>query len=520
MALSAALFMICTPSLPSPAEIESRKSDWRVGAVVYQVFVDRFAQGNTPGETPSDFRKALTKGQTFADWKSLPTPGTKDASLGCWTHELVFWGGTLGGVQSKLDYLQALQADVLYLTPIHAAFTNHRYDAQDYRQVDPKLGGGPALQRLERALDAKGMRLMLDGVFNHMGRTSPDFQAALKNPQHPKRDWFVWNSSAPEGYVGWAGAANLPEVNLDSRAVREDLWLGPESVVQSALRQGVDGWRIDVAFEFGHAYLSEITTSAKVAKPDAWVVGEISGYPSGWQGSVDGVFNWTGPAIVREATLGRASARQANAALSQLVAEAGINHLLRSWILVDNHDTPRLASTVPTWADRKLVLGAQFTLAGSPVIYYGTELGMEGAGDPANRAPMEWAKATEKKEDLSWVKTLSSLRRRLPALRVGNQLSARGDQLIAYVRATDRPDETVLVVINPSDKEISETLMIPDGRILSWNELSDVLSKLKTRCINGMASVTSPAKSIQIYTVDLSGFKQHNPYRRILPPGE
>ena len=226
------------------SDFTARDKDWRCGPVVYQVFVDRFARPKTLNAALFPAPKVLHE-----DWDRPVVGGTKGEHV--WSHELDFYGGDLAGIQGKLSYIKGVGADVLYTTPVFSSLTNHRYDAQDYRQIAPELGGQPAFESLLKATHKQGMKFMLDGVFNHMGASSPFFKKALSSPSSKERAWFEFGTQYPLGYKGWAGVPNLPALNLENKVVRDQLWLRPDSVVQQWLKAGIDGWRLDVAFELG-----------------------------------------------------------------------------------------------------------------------------------------------------------------------------------------------------------------------------------------------------------------------------
>ena len=347
------------------SKFEARAHDWREGAVVYQVFVDRFV----PPKSIEAKRRFIQPPRRLMHWSDAPKAGHNLASLGLWSHELDFGGGDLRGVSTKVDYIRSLGADVVYLTPIFAAYTNHGYDTQDYAKISPELGTPQDFRALLHQTHAQHMKLMLDGVFNHMGRTSPIFQSAKRSQASPYRSWFVFDPKSPGGYHGWSGVGNLPELRLENPRVRDYLWNGTDSIVRRYLKEGVDGWRLDVGYEIGPAYLGEITRAAHATEPGSDVVGEISGYPADWFPSVDGVFDFFCPEVVKQALAGQISGARAGRALQHVVDDAGIDHLLRSWLVLDNHDTPRLAHMLPDLDQRRLALAMQFTLPGCPVIY-------------------------------------------------------------------------------------------------------------------------------------------------------
>ena len=394
----------------------------------------------------------------------MPTTGRYLEDRKLWSQEIDFWGGDLASTASKLDHVQQLGADVLYLNPICLAYTNHKYDALDYLQVSPEYGTRDDVKRLAADLHARGMKLVLDGVFNHMGRNAPKFQQALADPASPYRDWFVFGPQFAGGARAWWRAENLPELNLEHPAVRDHLWAAPDSVVRSWLRDGVDGWRLDVAYDIGFNFLEALTNAAHDERPGSLVVGEIANYPKEWFPSVDAVMHFGLRQLILRLANGELGAPVFGRMVERLVTETGIENMLKSWIYLDNHDTPRLATSVPDASARRLAQLLQFTLPGSPNLYYGSELDMPGGDDPGMRAPMRWDLVNE--DTLRWTRQLTALRRQHRALRVGNFRPISSDRLFAFERFTDRVQDTVLVLINPSDVEVDETLMIANSKLM------------------------------------------------------
>ena len=279
---------------------ETREKDWRNGAVVYQVLVDRFA----PSAQLAAKRHLYPEPKTLHRWDEVPTRGKYLQAQRLWSHEIAFWGGDLASTAARLDHVQGLGADVLYLNPVCLATTNHKYDALDYLQVSPEYGTRGDLKALAQDLHARGMKLVLDGVFNHMGRNAPVFQQAyaayLAETAGSSggrdaaggsiyRDWFVFGDQYPGGARAWWRAENLPELNLENPRVREHIYAAKDSVVRSYLRDGVDGWRLDVAFDLGFVFLDQLTRAAHEEKAGSLVVGEIANYPKEWFPSVDAV---------------------------------------------------------------------------------------------------------------------------------------------------------------------------------------------------------------------------------------
>ena len=495
----------------SMSSIESRAKDWRNGAVIYQVFVDRFV----PPTDPKSKAKFFPAPRKFKAWDELPKGGKFDPKVGVWTHELDFWGGDLPGVESKIGYIRELGADVVYLNPIHEAFTNHKYDASDYMKIDPSFGTMKDMSDLIAKSHKSGMKVVLDGVFNHMGRHTPYLASALSSENSPYRKWFFIDKKYKAGYKGWLGGTNMPVNHLEDVGLRKYLWTGSDSVVQHFLKLGIDGWRLDVAYEIGPEFLGDLTKHAHKAKKGSLVVGEMLGYPAGWFPNVDGQYNLFAPELCNQALKGNISGGRVGLMLNDYVQDAGIEHVLKSWLIADNHDMVRLATALPEMEDRKLALALLFSLPGCPNIYYGTELGMTGGDDPANRAPMRWDLNTPENETLSWVKKLIGFRKTHPSLRYGDFHALQTDKLIAFTRTTGKLRENVIVVVNPTDKKVTETFAHRIGNLMSWQTIEDQITGEKMTQKVGMMTVQIPPKSIRIYTPVVTRTNGFSPFDRI-----
>jgi cyclomaltodextrinase len=449
---------------------EAREADWRNGPIVYQVLVDRFA----PSADLQAKRHLYPAPKVLRRWSEPPRRGTYLANERVWSHEIDFWGGDLASTMSRLGHVQALGADVLYLNPIHLAWTNHKYDALDYQAVSPEFGSRDDVRELAAAVHRRGMKLVLDGVFNHMGRNAPIFREAQADPASPYRAWFDFGPQYKYGYRGWWNVGNLPELNLEHPPVRRLIWEAPDSVVRSYLRDGVDGWRLDVAFDIGFNHLEALTRAAQAEKPGALVVGEIPNYPGQWFPSVDGVMHF-GLRKLMLATVNRQlPGPDFMRMVARMVADADYEHLLKSWVYLDNHDTPRLATAVPDAKARRLAQVLQFTLPGAVNLYYGTEVGMTGGDDPEMRGPMRWDLVEAGHPELDWTRRLVALRKTHRALRVGDfrTLEASGP-VIAYQRHTDRVGDAVLVLVNPTLRAADTTVLVSDSKLMDGDNLVD-----------------------------------------------
>ena len=472
--------------------------DWVADAVFYQIFPDRFASSD-----------GVKKPGPLEPWDAAPTFNG-------------FKGGDLLGIVERLDYLSDLGITALYLTPIFASASNHRYHTYDYYRVDPLLGGDEAFHELLDACHARGMRVVLDGVFNHSGRGFWPFHHVVENGAgSPYVNWFYVDRdalaagrtlrpypSAEEqhrladattseqhrqgdaslnvlGYRAWWDIPALPKLNTNNPQLREHL-LG---AAEHWLRFGIDGWRLDVAEEIDAGFWREFRQRVRAVNPDAYIVAEI------WRENPEWVSGDTFDALMNypltEALLSFAAARQLDMGLVATQHEyrenvrptdgpsfaARLEHLvsmyrpeaIRSQLnLLGSHDTPRFLTVASgDVASLRLALLAIMTLPGAPCIYYGDEIGMQGRQDPDNR------RAFPRDDRGAWDSSLLdccraaiALRRAQPVLRHGEYrtLAADGDA-VAYGRLM--PDTQAVVVLNAG--EYPARLTIPSDALPAAN---------------------------------------------------
>jgi glycosidase len=497
---------------PLAGVCEKREADWRNGAVVYQVFVDRFA----PAANLDAKRPLYPAPKKLRAWAEEAKKGNYLEAEKVWSHEIDFWGGDLASTIGKLDYVQGLGADVLYLNPIVLAYTNHKYDALDYLQVSPEYGTREDVKKLAAETRKRGMRLVLDGVFNHMGRNSPRFKDAEANPKSRYRHWFVFGSQYKGGARTWWNAQNLPELNLEHKAVSDYLWAAKDSVVRSYLRDGVDGWRLDVAFDIGFNPLEALTKAAHAERKGSLVVGEIPNYPREWFPSVDGVMHFGLRKMMIALANRELDAPAFQRMAARLIADADYEHLLKSWVYLDNHDTIRLATAVPDARARKLAQVLQFTLPGSVNLYYGTEVAMEGGDDPEMRSPMRWDRVEAGHPDLAWTRQLIAVRKAHRALRVGDfrTAEASGD-VIAFERYTDRAGDTVLVLLNPATTETRTQVLVANSKLMDGDNLIDQLGGGTYKLQGSMVETTLPPQTALILKPRLVTPDGYSNYKRV-----
>jgi len=488
-----------------------READWRIGPVVYQVLVDRFA----PAENLDAKRALYPAPKRLRTWDENPAKGAYNEEVQVWSHEIDFWGGDLESLRGRLAYLDDLGADVVYLNPIHLAYTNHKYDAQDYFQISPEYGTRDDLRRLAADIHGRGMRLVLDGVLNHMGRTSPYFQEALADPNSPWREWFFIGPQYKLGYRAWYNVANLPELHLENPVVQKRLYQDADSVVKGYLADGADGWRLDVAFDIGPAILDELTQNAHAAKPGSLVLGEIYNYPEEWSPSLDGGLNMTMSHLIMAYVHGKLAGPVLGRQTEQMVEDTGIEALMRWWIVLDNHDRQRLRTQLPERWQQKMAQALQFTLPGAPCMYYGVEVGMEGGDDPEQRGPFRWDLANEENEYFAWAKQLVGIRRDHRALRIGDFRLIESSSTLAFLRRTERVAETVVVVANASDQPAKEVLMLRESKLMDYRQMRDLLSGAQVTVSAGTATFEIPAQTVWILSPVVEHTHEFDIYGRV-----
>jgi len=454
---------------------------WVEDAIFYQIFPDRFANGDLTND-PSYLRP----------WDTLPSR---------WD----FFGGDLRGIIQKFDYLLDLGINAIYLNPIFQASSNHRYNTTDYLKIDDKLGDLRDFKALIEVAHRNGVRIVLDGVFNHCGRGFFAFTDVLENQEHSVyRDWFTIqrypvDAYAPgeaRDYLAWWRNKSLPKFNTSNPQVRQYLM----KVARYWIEQGADGWRLDVPNEIADdSFWAEFRQVVKSANPDAYLLGEIWNVQPEWVGEehFDGLMNYP----VKDAILGlltdRLKASDFADVMEKILSVYPRENGYAMYVPVGTHDTERVLTALG--GDIKKVMLAmliQFAYPGSPGVYYGDEIGLEGGKDPDCRRTFPWEESRWNSELHDWVKKLISLRKRSPALRRGSLQSILVDDArscCAFLRKLG--DERLLVVINSSSNR--RQLHLPVGK-LGWKDgtiLHNLLDSNEMTVSAGSLLVTIPPLS-------------------------
>ena len=390
--------------------------EWTHGAVFYQIFPDRFRTDRAAHKRAGD--------RLLVAWDE-PVAFHADAQTGD-HYPVDFYGGSLRGIREKLPYLQELGVTALYLNPCFAATSNHRYDTIDWKKIDPLLGDEEDFRALCQAAEQVGIRVILDGVFSHAGALHPFFLQARndRNSEHAK--WFIFKSW-PDDYKCWWGFRNLPELDKNNPDVRKYFISDDDAVSRRWLRQGAAGWRLDVADELPMDYLRQLRTAVRAEDENAYLLGEV------WEDAsnkvsygemrcyclgdtLDGVMNYPLRKAALAFLMGKISASRFKRHMdclyenypapfaSALLNVMGSHDRVRTLNVlagVDGEDLPRSQRGKVRLSARQRELGKQrlklmlqliCMMPGMPCVYYGDEAGMEGTGDPFNRAPFPWGK--------------------------------------------------------------------------------------------------------------------------------
>ncbi|MBX0290340.1 glycoside hydrolase family 13 protein [Hymenobacter sp. HSC-4F20] len=569
------------PTLSARAQPTDFTPAWSKGVVWYQIFPERFSNGdpgNDPkvtdqhGAYPFDATSPFQIHPWQSDWYELQPYEQKNGKDIWYNIQRRRYGGDLQGVLNKLDYLQKLGVNAVYLTPVFWSPSSHKYDALCYHHIDPTFGPDPegdkklmttenplkpetwvwtkadllALKLIEEVHKRK-MRIIFDGVFNHLGAKSFAFQDVEKNQQaSPYADWFSvksWRDPAKGTafeYNGWFGVKTLPELREDANGIVA----GPKQYIFNATKRwmnpmdkgaahGIDGWRLDVAYDVGHPFWKSWRQWVRSLNPEAYMTAELvfpieqtRPYLSGDEFDATMNYNFAFAVhdfFVQEATA--ATATQFDNRLRELREAFGPGVALNMQNLVDSHDATRIGSAVanpdgkkfgdwgpyfnwsqksnnPTYNARKptpaqvqkqkLIAAFQMLYLGSPMIFYGDEAGLWGSNDPDCRKPMLWAEKAYEPEThnpdqtkhdpdpvgfnpelFAWYQKFIGLRRQHPALRLGTFTTVATDdaQKLYAFRRQHGPDD-VLVIFNRGNQAATFT-----NAVLSKNKYRDAFTK-------------------------------------------
>lgn len=485
------------------------KEPWMPHQIVYQIFPDRFAIGGPETSASKLAQPAYHRpGYVRRRWEERPERVPRG-------HD--FFGGDLQGIVDHLDHIERLGATTVYLTPIFASPSNHKYDTTDYDSIDPQFGDEASLRRLVEALHARHMRLILDISINHVSQQHPWFVRAVAG-EEPYRNWFTLREDG--GYLRWRDHGHMPELNLGNALLQDALFRKTDSVLQRYLAMGVDGWRLDVAPDLGVAMMNKVRQVLSEAYPDTVLIGEVMGFAADWVADDDcyhGVMNY----FFRDGILGwlagHVSGLQVAEALRESYRGAGHDGSVSSWNMLSSHDVARLRTAVPDAALRWLALVAQFTLPGVPMIYYGEEAGLEGGTDPDCRGPMPWDESRWDREAWDRYRALIRLRQSRRELQVGEMVmlshTLNTDALV-FLRHTDVPHEVSLVAINPGRERLHKLVLLPYSHLYHALPMRNLFLGSHLQMEAGSVWVDVPPRSAAVWVPDESRYQHYSFFKR------
>ena len=481
---------------------------WFGQGVMYHVFVDRFFRGEGKVGERDDI--ILNEDWEHGIPQYVQRQGDELANN-------MFFGGNLWGVAEKLSYLKGLGVKVIYLSPIFKAYSNHKYDTGDYLTIDECFGGEAAFDNLLQKAEEQGVKIILDGVFNHTGDDSLYFnrygkyssEGAYQSPDSAYHDWFCFKEY-PDSYDCWWGIRILPRLNHNNTTCRR-FFTSPDGVGARYVRAGIGGWRLDVADELNDAFLDEFRASVKDASDgEAVIIGEV------WENAADKIAYGNRRTYLSGRQLDSVMNYPVRSAIVSFVKDGDAEWLYHTLTelygsyprcvldslmnLLGTHDTERILTVLgseeadldrpndclahATLSPEKRALAAerlkiaatiQYTVFGIPSVFYGDEVGMEGYHDPFCRRPFPWHEQDEplRKELTDYYRALGEIRK-LPALNGGDfRVVARTEHAIAYVREQKDTGEGILVAANCGeelfdmelDPAVPFTFRLTSGRV-------------------------------------------------------
>ncbi|MBL3715938.1 alpha-glycosidase [Lactococcus garvieae] len=392
--------------MPFFHEVDRFKApDWVKNTVWYQIFPERFANGN-PAINPEGVK----------EWDPTESPERQD-----------FYGGDLQGVIDHLDHLSDLGVNGIYFTPVFQAHSNHKYDTEDYLKIDKHFGDLEVFKKLVKEAHQRGIKVMLDAVFNHIGDTSPQWQDVLKNQKNSKyAEWFHINEW-PASYVAtddfevaesatydtFAFTPHMPKLNTANKEVQDYLLNIAEYWIKEC---DIDAWRLDVADEVDHAFWKKFRTTCDAAKKDFYILGEVWHSAQPWL--VGDEFSAVMNYAYTNAIIDTFVKKELN--LEQMVSAINAQLMLYRkqtnqvmFNILDSHDTPRLLTQAKgNKALVKQVQAFMYMQPGVPCIYYGDEYGLDGGADPDCRKCMPWTEEHQDLEMFAFFKELVAFRRK------------------------------------------------------------------------------------------------------------
>ena len=448
---------------------------WYREGIIYQIFVDRFFNGEDEGKVLNPKKNTFI----YGNWDDSPMY-IKDmnGNIVRWD----FYGGNLLGVKKKLEYIKSLGVSVIYFNPIFDSPSCHKYDTGDYEKIDPMFGDEEIFKDLCSEAEKLGMRIILDGVFSHTGSDSKYFNkfgnydslGAYQSLHSPYYRWYRFNDY-PNLYETWWGFSNMPNVDELNPSYLDYIIRNDNSVIEKWLKLGAGGWRLDVADELPDEFIKILKKKLKEVKKDGVLIGEV------WEDASNKVsYNRK-----REYLFGNELDSVTNYPLRQIILDLvrnyiGSKYFIKKYLslkenypkeyfystmnMLGNHDTERVLTMLNNNVNLlKEAVVIQMTLPGVPLIYYGDEAGLTGGKDPSNRKSYPWGK--ENNDILGFYRKISAIRVSEEALRNGEiEFLEFNNGILAYQRTLNK--DRIIIAVNIMEKEENILINNVDGNIL------------------------------------------------------
>ncbi|MBC2579516.1 glycoside hydrolase family 13 protein [Clostridium sp. DJ247] len=446
--------------------------EWAKESIIYEIFPERYHNGDKSND-PENVKPWYSK----VDGE-------------------IMLGGDLQGIIDKLDYIEDLGVNVIYMTPIFKAGSNHKYNTYDYFEIDPQFGTLETLKELVKKAHRRNIRVILDAVFNHSGTEFlPFMDVREKGEKSEYKDWFDIRKfpvemKADPDYSTFAYEGYMPKLMTKNEATKKYLIDVATYWIKEA---DIDGWRLDVADEIDHHFWREFRQAVKAAKPDALIVGEVWYDSSSWlQGDeFDSVMNYVFTSAVKDfVVFNKISSKELGERLEFIRGLYKLPAYNVLWNLIGSHDTPRFLHIVGEDVEKlKLAAFIQLTFTGMPMIYYGDEIGMTGAADPDCRKGMIWNEEKQNKSLKEYYKKLISIRKENKVFTHGDFTTVLADELTnIYGFRRELNGEVIEGYINNGDKSQSMEIKVSRTAI-------DLISNKTYTPVKGKITIDIPEKS-------------------------
>ena len=455
--------------------------DWYKQGIIYQIFVDRFFNGQEEGKVLNPKKNTFI----YGNWDDNPMYiKDMDGNIVRWD----FYGGNLLGVKKKLEYIKSLGVSVIYFNPIFDSPSCHKYDTGDYEKIDPMFGDEEIFKDLCNEAEKIGIKIILDGVFSHTGSDSKYFNkfgnynslGAYQSLQSPYYMWYRFNDY-PDLYEAWWGFSNMPNIDELNPSYLDYIIRDDNSIVEKWIRLGASGWRLDVADELPDEFIKILKKKLKEVEKDSVLIGEV------WEDAS----NKVSYSRKREYLFGNELDSVTNYPLRQIILDLVRNYIgnksfIRRYLslkenypkeyfystmnMLGNHDTERVLTMLNNSVELlKEAVAIQMTLPGVPLIYYGDEAGLTGGKDPSNRKSYPWGK--ENDEILEFYKTITAIRVAEDALKIGEiKFLDFNNGVLGYERFIDK--DRIIILVNTLEKEERISLSNIEGRVVDLLDIN------------------------------------------------